>query len=291
MKNLDMELTSYLKEKKKIIDNYLEDELPPENKEPSTIHQSIRYTVLNGGKRIRPILTIMVAELLGEDYKKILPAAAGIEIIHNFSLVHDDLPCMDNDDFRRGKLTSHKVFGEAMAVLTGDALLVLGMDFICRNAQIDGITDNSVVSAIKNILQMLGTQKMLGGQVDDISWNNEKGNDSFIESIYSRKTSALICAALKTGALLLDASQEQIIALEKYGEKIGLAFQITDDLLDLQEDNKIDDKPTYPEIFGIEKSKKAAQQYCNEAKDSLSIFGKKANLFYELADFILDRKK
>ena len=291
MKKSDMQLNSYMKDKKKVIDIYLENKLPPENEDPQMIHKSIRYSVLNGGKRIRPILTLMVAELLGKDYKKVLPAAAGIELIHTFSLVHDDLPCMDNDDYRRGKLTSHKVFGEAMAVLTGDALLVMGMDFICSNAQEEGVSKESVVAALQNILEMLGTQKMLGGQVDDISWKNEKGNEGFIEKIYSRKTSALIRAALTIGALLVDASHEQITALENYGEKIGLAFQITDDLLDLQEDNKIDDKPTYPEIFGMEKSKKAVQQYCNEAKDSLSLFGEQASLFHELADFIINRKK
>jgi geranylgeranyl diphosphate synthase type II len=234
---------------------------------------------------------MMVADLLGKDFKNVLPAAAGIELIHTFSLVHDDLPCMDNDDYRRGQLTNHKVFGEAMAILTGDALLVLGLDFVCRNAQVEGVNRSAVLATLQNILEMLGTQKMLGGQVDDISWQNEEGNSNFIESIYIRKTSALICAALKTGALLLDANQEQIEALEKYGEKIGLAFQITDDLIDLQEDIKIDGKPTYPEIFGVKKSEKSAYKYCNEAKESLSLFGEKARLFYELADFVVKRKK
>lgn len=126
-------------------------ELPTDNQDPSIIHKSIRYSVLNGGKRVRPILTMMVAELLNGDYKKVLPAAAGIELIHTFSLVHDDLPCMDNDDYRRGKLTNHKVFGEAMAVLTGDALLVMGMDFICRNAQVEGIRKDSVLTVINNM--------------------------------------------------------------------------------------------------------------------------------------------
>ncbi len=286
-----MELSSYMKEKKRIIDRYLEEELPLENQNPSIVHRSIRYSVLNGGKRIRPILTMMVAELLGQDYKKVLPAAAGIELIHTFSLVHDDLPCMDDDDYRRGKLTNHKVFGEAMAILTGDALLVMGLDFICRNAQIEGVKKDSVVEVVQNILEMLGTQKMLGGQVDDISWHNQKNNADFIEDIYSRKTSALICASLKTGALLLKASKKQIEALETYGEKIGLAFQIIDDIIDLQEDKKIDDKPTYPVIFGVKKSEEVAHQYCNQAKESISLFGGKAQLFYELADFVVSRKK
>jgi geranylgeranyl diphosphate synthase, type II len=286
-----MELSSYMREKKRIIDRYLEEELPLENQNPSIVHRSIRYSVLNGGKRIRPMLTMMVAELLDQDYKKVLPAAAGIELIHTFSLVHDDLPSMDDDDYRRGKLTNHKVFGEAMAILTGDALLVMGLDFICRNAQIEGVEKDSVVEVVQNILKMLGTQKMLGGQVDDINWHNQKNNAEFIEDIYSRKTSALICASLKTGALLLKASKKQIAALETYGEKIGLAFQIIDDIIDLQEDKKIDDKPTYPVIFGVNKSEEVAHQYCNQAKESISLFGGKAYLFYELADFVVNRKK
>ncbi|MFW6149123.1 MAG: polyprenyl synthetase family protein [Atribacterota bacterium] len=286
-----MELSSYMKEKKRIIDRYLEEELPLENQNPSIVHRSIRYSVLNGGKRIRPMLTMMVAELLDQDYKKVLPAAAGIELIHTFSLVHDDLPSMDDDDYRRGKLTNHKVFGEAMAILTGDALLVMGLDFICRNAQIEGVKKDSVVEAVQNILKMLGTQKMLGGQVDDINWHNQKNSADFIEDIYSRKTSALICASLKTGALLLKASKKQIAALETYGEKIGLAFQIIDDIIDLQEDKKIDDKPTYPVIFGLNKSEEVAHQYCNQAKESISLFGEKAYLFSELADFVVNRKK
>jgi geranylgeranyl diphosphate synthase, type II len=280
-----------MREKKRIIDRYLEEELPLENQNPSIVHRSIRYSVLNGGKRIRPMLTMMVAELLDQDYKKVLPAAAGIELIHTFSLVHDDLPSMDDDDYRRGKLTNHKVFGEAMAILTGDALLVMGLDFICRNAQIEGVEKDSVVEVVQNILKMLGTQKMLGGQVDDINWHNQKNNAEFIEDIYSRKTSALICASLKTGALLLKASKKQIAALETYGEKIGLAFQIIDDIIDLQEDKKIDDKPTYPVIFGVNKSEEVAHQYCNQAKESISLFGGKAYLFYELADFVVNRKK
>jgi len=282
---------SYMQEKKKIIDQYLEEKLPLEKQNPSSIHRSIRYSVLNGGKRVRPILTMMTAELLGQPYQKVLPAAAGIELIHTFSLVHDDLPCMDNDDYRRGKLTSHKAFGEAMAILSGDALLVMGLDFICRNAEIEGVTRESVFAVLQNILEMLGTGRMLGGQVEDISWHHQKENPDYIEDIYLKKTSALICASLKTGALLFNASGEEIEALEKYGEKVGLAFQIADDLLDLQQDKKDDDKPTYPEIFGIEKSKEVAFQYCSQAKESISLFGNKAQLFYELADFMVNREK
>jgi len=286
-----MELSSYLQEKKIIIDKYLEENLPLENQSPSIIHRSIRYSVLNGGKRIRPILTLMTAELLGENYTMVLPAAAGIELIHTFSLIHDDLPSMDNDDYRRGKLTNHKVFGEAIAILTGDALLVMGLEFICKNAEIKGIKNNSIISAINYLLEMLGTKKMLGGQVEDISWNNQEDDDNFIENIYSKKTSALICASLKTGAILSNATKEQIDALQVYAEKLGLAFQITDDLLDLKEDKENNSKPTYPEIYGLEKAKKMVLLYSNQAKESISIFGEKARLFHDLADFIVNRKK
>ncbi|MFW6135051.1 MAG: polyprenyl synthetase family protein [Elusimicrobiota bacterium] len=286
-----MELGSYMQEKKKVIDQFLEEKLPSENQNPSLIHRSMRYSVLNGGKRIRPILTIMTAELLDQPSGKVLPAAAGIELIHTFSLIHDDLPCMDNDDYRRGKLTNHKVFGEAIAVLTGDALLVLGLDFISNNCRVRGVSKASVFEAIKYILEMLGSKKMLGGQVDDISWKHYKENPRYIEDIYRKKTSALICASLKTGALLSQANKEQIESLVNYGEKMGLAFQIIDDLLDLKQDDKEKDKPTYPGIFGIEKANKVAQEYTDQAKEYISLFGKKAKLFYELADFIINRQK
>lgn len=280
-----------MEEKKKIIDQYLDKNLPSENQNPTTIHRSIRYSVLNGGKRIRPILTLMSAELFGQSYQKVLPAAAGIELIHTFSLIHDDLPSMDNDDYRRGKLSNHKVFGEATAILTGDALLVMGLDFICKNSKIEGITKESVVRVLQNILEKLGTNKMLGGQVDDITWHFQKGNPGYIKEIYQKKTSALICAAINTGALLFNADEGKVEALESYGKNIGLAFQIIDDLLDLQQDKKVDEKPTYPTIFGIEESQKAAVKYSERAKKSIAIFGEKAQLFYELADFIIQRKQ
>lgn len=209
-----MKLIPYMQEKRKVIDHYLEAMLPPENQSPSMIHRSIRYSVFNGGKRIRPILTIMTAEMLGETWDKVLPAAAGIELIHTFSLIHDDLPCMDNDDYRRGKLTNHKVFGEAIATLTGDALLVLGLEFICRNSEVKEIKKESVLTVLRYILDMIGTKNMLGGQVDDISWHLQKEDPDYVREIYLKKTSALLCASLKTGALLCEANREQAKALE-----------------------------------------------------------------------------
>jgi geranylgeranyl diphosphate synthase type II len=286
-----MELITYLQEKKKIINQYLVEKLPLEQENPFLIHRSIRYSVLNGGKRLRPILTLMTAELFGKSYELVLSTAAGIELIHCFTLVHDDLPCMDDDDYRRGKLTNHKVFGEGMAVLTGDALLVMGLSFICQNAELEGVSKKSVILVLQKVLDMLGTKKMLGGQVEDINWQSQNQNPDKIKDIYLKKTSALICASLEAGALLSQASKEQISALNEFGENIGLAFQITDDLLDLQQDKKGYDKPTYPAIFGVDKSRDWVQQYCRLAKESMSIFGRKAELFCKLVDYVQHRKE
>jgi geranylgeranyl diphosphate synthase type II len=286
-----MELGAYIKEKKKIIDKYLEEKLPSEQDNPPLIHRSIRYSVLNGGKRLRPILTLMTAELLGKPFQLVLPTAAGIELIHCFSLVHDDLPCMDDDNYRRGKLTNHKVFGEGIAVLTGDALLVMGLDFICKNAEVKGISKESVLRVIEKMLVMLGTRKMLGGQVEDINWQFQKQNHNNIVDIYLKKTSALISASLVAGALLSQANEEEVSSLSQFGENIGLAFQITDDLLDLQQDKKDNEKPSYPAIFGIEKSKDEIKKYCNKAKENLLIFGNKAELFCRLVDYVQYRKE
>lgn len=286
-----MELSNYLKEKKNIVDEYLEAQLPSQKINPPIIHRSIRYSVLNGGKRLRPILTMMTAELLGKPYQLVLPAAAGIELIHCFSLVHDDLPCMDDDDYRRGQLTSHKVFGEGIAVLTGDALLVMGLDFICKNVEVEGVSKESVLQVIETVLDMLGTRKMLGGQVEDINWKLQGQNHNNIIDIYLKKTSALICASLEAGALLSHANKNELAALSKFGENMGLAFQITDDLLDLQQDKRDDEKPSYPAIFGVKKSKERVEQYCNQAKESMAIFGDRAGLFYKMVDYVQYRKE
>ncbi len=284
-----MELAAYLSEKKKIIDQYLDEKLPSEQEEPILLHRSIRYSVLNGGKRLRPILTLMAAELLGLHFEQVLPAAAGIELIHCFTLVHDDLPCLDDDDYRRGKLTSHKVFGEAMAVLTGDALLVMGMEFLIRNAEVKGIKKESVIRVLEKVLEILGTRELLGGQVNDINWQKEKQNNESIIDIYKKKTSALICAALETGGLLAQATEAQLSTLYQFGVKLGLAFQITDDLLDFEQDKKDYDRPNYPAVYGFKKAQNEVGRYCREAKDSISLFGEDARLFFALIDYVQHR--
>lgn len=286
-----MEFKNYLEDKKNIIDKALDEFLPPENKSPSIIHQAMRYSVFSGGKRIRPILTLITAELLDQEIEKVISAACGIELIHTFSLIHDDLPCIDNDDFRRGKPSNHKVFGEAIALLAGDALLVSGFELIVKNSGVKGIKKQSIINLIKEISFYIGTDNMLGGQVEDINPGNKNINKEDLYNLYMKKTAALICVSIRAGAILSNANQRQLKALTRYGENIGLAFQIVDDMLDIMQDQRDMKKPTYPNQYGIKESKNEADRLIKEAKDSLKIFNNKAETLKNLADYIISRER
>ena len=286
-----MNFKKYLENKKNIIDKYLDEYLPQEEKSPSIIHKAIRYSVFGGGKRIRPILTLATAELFGRDAESVLKAACGIELIHTFSLIHDDLPCIDNDDFRRGRPSNHKVFGEAIALLAGDALLVSGFDLIIRNSEVKEIKKQSILKLIKETSFYIGTENMLGGQVEDITAKNEDITEADLVNLYMKKTAALICLSIRAGAILSGAKQRQLKALTKYGENIGLAFQIIDDMLDIMQDQRDVGKPTYANKFGIKESKSECERLIKEAKDSLKIFNQKAETLKSLADYLLMRKR
>lgn len=287
-----MNFKNYLEDKKNIIDKALDEFLPPENKSPSIIHQAMRYSVFSGGKRIRPILTLITAELLDQEIEKVISAACGIELIHTFSLIHDDLPCIDNDDFRRGKPSNHKVFGEAIALLAGDALLVSGFELIAKNSGVKGIKKQSIINLIKEISFYIGTANMLGGQVEDINPGNKNIKKEDLYNLYMKKTAALICVSIRAGAILSNANQRQLKALTRYGENIGLAFQIVDDMLDIMQDQRVmKKKPTYPNQYGIKESKNEADRLIKEAKDSLKIFNNKAETLKNLADYIISREK
>lgn len=286
-----MNFKNYLEDKKNIIDKALDEFLPPENKSPFIIHQAMRYSVFSGGKRIRPILTLITAELLDQEIEKVISAACGIELIHTFSLIHDDLPCIDNDDFRRGKPSNHKVFGEAIALLAGDALLVSGFELIAKNSEVKGIKKQSIINLIKEISFYIGTANMLGGQVEDINPGNKNIKKEDLYNLYMKKTAALICVSIRAGAILSNANQRQLKALTKYGENIGLAFQIVDDMLDIMQDERVMKKPTYPNQYGIKESKNEADRLIKEAKDSLKIFNNKAETLKNLADYILLRER
>ncbi len=286
-----MNFKKYLEGNKNIIEMALDDYLPSEEKPPSIIHKAMRYSVFGGGKRIRPILTLATAELFERDAESVIKAACGIELIHTFSLIHDDLPCIDNDDFRRGKPSNHKVFGEAIALLAGDALLVYGFDLIIKNSELKGIKKQSILKLIKETSFYIGTENMLGGQVEDITLKSENITKEGLNNLYMKKTAALICLSIRAGAILSDANQRQLKALTKYGENIGLAFQIVDDMLDIMQDQRNMGKPTYANKYGIKESKSESERLIKVAKDSLKIFGKKAETLRSLADYLLTRRK
>jgi len=286
-----MNFKKYLENKKNIIDKALDEYLPPEENPPSIINKAMRYSVFGGGKRIRPILTLATAELFGRDTESVIKAACGIELIHTFSLIHDDLPCIDNDDFRRGKPSNHKVFGEAIALLAGDALLVSGFDLIIENSEVKEIKKQSILKMIKETSFYIGIENMLGGQVEDISLKNEDITKADLINLYMKKTAALICLSIRAGAILSGANQRQLKALTKYGENIGLAFQIVDDMLDIMQDQRDMGKPNYANKFGMKESKSESERLVNEAKDSLKIFNHKAETLRNIADYLLTRKK
>ena len=286
-----MTIEKYLKDRKNIIDKALDEYLLSEEKPPSIIHKAIRYSVFSGGKRIRPILTLATAELFGKDDESVMKAACGIELIHTFSLIHDDLPCMDNDDFRRGKPSNHKVFGEGIALLAGDALLVSGFDLIIRNSEVKEIKKQSILKLLKETSFYIGTENMVGGQVEDISLKNENIKKEDLYNLYMKKTAALICLSIRAGAILSGAHQRQLKALTKYGENIGLAFQIIDDMLDIMQDQRDMKKPNYANKFGMKESKSESERLIKEAKDSLKTFNNKAETLRNLADYLLIRKK
>ncbi|MEW6557974.1 MAG: polyprenyl synthetase family protein [Elusimicrobiota bacterium] len=285
-----MDLQDYLKKKKLVIDNALKKYFLQNVGEPSIMNTAMRYSIFAGGKRLRPILCLVACEICEGDIKDVIPTACGIEMIHTYSLIHDDLPAMDNDDYRRGKLTSHKKFGEAIAILAGDGLLTKAFEII--NPKV-----------VKEIAIAAGTKGMVGGQVIDTQmangrWQMADGKQK-INYIHKHKTAKMIEVSLKAGAILANVSSVKIKALANYGRKIGLAFQIVDDILDIIGDKKKlgktgsdlkNKKLTYLSVYGLKKSKTEAQKLVKSAKNDLKIFGKKAEPLKAIADYIIQRE-
>jgi len=273
------------------VDEFLSQLLPPESVSPVSVHKAMRYSVFAGGKRLRPMLAIAAYELCGGTGDRIYPAACALEMMHTFSLIHDDLPCMDDDDFRRGKPTSHKVFGEAIAVLAGDALCIHAYEILGR------YHDTPVVEEIS---RALGTAGMIGGQVADIESEGQKEVDeAMLRFIHTHKTEALITTSLRTGAIIARADTVSLERITEYGQCIGLAFQIVDDILDITSTTEQlgkdagsdleNMKATYPRLFGLDASKLEARRLIDKAKEILKPFGAKGALLTELADFIVER--
>jgi len=295
-----LDLKKFLNDRKKLIDETLEKIIPPENTFPPNIHKAIRYSLLGGGKRIRPILTLSAHELVGGDYKSILPFACGIELIHTYSLIHDDLPAMDNSDLRRGKPSTHKVFGEAIAILAGDALLTLAFQIMTDLNLFNDYKPITILKAVHIIAKAAGLEGMIGGQTVDIETQGDTFDLPLLEYIHTHKTGALILGAIKAGAILGDAGEEELAALTKYGETVGLTFQIIDDILDIEGTKKalaistgldmVQDKATYPRLLGLEAARKRAKELTEQAERALDIFNhQKAEPLKQIARYICER--
>lgn len=290
-------IKTILKTKAEEVESQLEKLMDLKDREiAASLSQAMQYTLFSRGKRIRPVLTLMTAELLGGDYNAALQSGSALEMIHTYSLIHDDLPAMDDDDLRRGKKTNHLVFGEAEAILAGDALLTYAFEVL---SEVD-IEAEKKVKIINLAAKNAGFQGMVGGQVLDIESEHRELSLEKMQQVHKGKTGALIKASVLAGVFCSVYSEEEKAALEKYAEKIGVLFQIVDDLLDVTGDTKKMgknvgrdqelDKSTYPKILGIKGAKKAAEDYAEEAKSSLNIFGDQAENLKELVDYILTRQ-
>jgi geranylgeranyl diphosphate synthase type II len=286
-----------LREYQRLVDAELDRLVPLETAAPETIHRAMRYSLFAGGKRIRPILCLEAARAAGCDSDGVVSAACSLELIHTYSLIHDDLPSLDNDDYRRGKLTNHKVFGDAMAILAGDALLTLAFQVL---AQLDTLPERKA-ALVAELATAAGTVGgMIGGQVADLEGEGKSPEAGLLETIHRAKTGALLRASLRMGAIFAGATETQYEALSCYGEHIGLAFQIVDDILDIEESSEslgktagkdaAQHKITFPAVYGLQASRAMAEQECARAHQVLEPFGVHAAGLHELADLIVHRK-
>ncbi len=296
------DIKKYLEEKRQLVDGYLEAHLPPVGTSPAVLHESIRYSLLAGGKRIRPILTIAAAEAIGPPPAALPPVACAFEFIHTYSLIHDDLPAMDNDDFRRGKPTNHKVYGEGMAILAGDGLQTMAFEWCSRADLVIDLDPRIQVQIIAELASGSGNEGMVGGQVLDIQAENQQEVSlEALQNIHAHKTGKLIRAAVRVGALLSGANMTQFDLLTSYAEDIGLAFQIADDVLnvtgtreELGKDANTDverGKQTYPSLYGLEGARKLAQECADRAIGRLESFDDKADPLRGIAQYIVSRRK
>jgi geranylgeranyl diphosphate synthase type II len=293
-----MDIKTYMKEARVVTDARLKELLPAETAYPEVIHQAMAYSVFAGGKRFRPMLALAACETVSGQWKPALDAACAMECIHTYSLIHDDLPGMDNDDYRRGKLTNHKVFGEGMAILAGDALLTYAFEILSGMANEKNAYQ--VLQIIQEVSRASGTAGMIGGQVVDIISEQTEPTEELLHYIHNNKTGALIVASVRMGAILGGADETQLKALTEYAHQLGLAFQITDDILDVVGDeSKIgkpvgsdekNEKATFPSLFGLDQSRVMAKAAVDAAVAALEPFGDKADMLVQLAEYLLSRE-
>jgi geranylgeranyl diphosphate synthase type II len=292
-----MNLKSYLVDRQKRIDHALDRFLPKESTRPATIHRAMRYSLFAGGKRLRPILTLAAAEACGGKMEQAMPLACAIECIHTYSLVHDDLPSMDNDDFRRGRPTCHKVFGDGIAVLAGDALLTVAFEMV-SHAKPGRRYD--MATLLREVAVAAGSRKLIAGQVADLEAEGKATTRDDLRFIHENKTAAILTASVCLGAMSANAATRELSAATKFGRALGLAFQVIDDILDVTQTSEklgksagkdiVAKKATYPSIIGLEESRAEARRLTRRAHQVLDIFGTRSSRLRELADYLLERE-
>ncbi len=295
------DLPSYLSKKGAVVEKALDSCFPESEGPESVVIEAMKYSLFAGGKRLRPILCIAGAATVGGTERDVLPVACALELIHTYSLIHDDLPLMDDDDLRRGKAANHKVFGEAVALLAGDGLLTEAFNLMAGDELAGRVPPRLILKVIRLISSAAGIAGMVGGQVVDVQWEGKPADLSVVEYIHTHKTGALITAALASGAILGGGGERQVQAVTSYGAKIGLAFQISDDILDIEGDSKTmgkeagadaqKGKATYPAVVGLTKAKEIQSKLVERAIESLGLFDQAADPLRGIARYIIERKK
>ena len=294
-----MNLQRYLEERSQLVDRALARLLPQNGTLPRTLDKAMRYSLFSGGKRVRPILALASGEAVGATMARVMPFACALEMIHSYSLIHDDLPAMDDDDLRRGKPTNHVVFGEGMAILAGDGLLTEAFRVMAEGSLRPGVDRPAALRAIREVAAGAGAIGMVGGQVADLEAEGKKPTRTLVEYIHARKTAALLRAAVRVGALVGEASPGQFACLDRYGAAIGLAFQVADDILDVEggtaktgkregRDAKLQ-KATYPAAVGIAKARQRARELLDAALAALKPFDQSAEPLRQIARFVVER--
>src|SRR5713226_505619 len=292
-----MKLSSFFEEDRKAVESALDRLLPPESAPPSSIHRAVRYSVFAGGKRLRPVLCLEAARIFDAEITPALHPACAMEFIHTYSLIHDDLPALDNDDLRRGKPTCHKKFGEAIAILAGDALLTLAFETIAATPA----PAERRAAILTEIAAAAGTVNgMVGGQVADIEAEGKPIDPQMLEYIHRSKTAALMRASITAGALCAGAASEDVARLRRFGETIGWAFQVTDDILDVEESSAAlgktagkdlaQKKATYPAVYGLERSHQIANDLATKAIAELAPYAERSARLREIAEFLVLRR-
>ncbi len=298
VKILSFDLEKFLSTRTETVNRALDAFLPPEKAKPATIHKAMRYSIFAGGKRMRPALCLAAAAACGGSEKDALPLACAVECIHTYSLIHDDLPAMDNDDFRRGKPTNHKVFGEGVAVLAGDALLTQAFEIAAQCKKLPRYPHDQI---ILEIAKVSGSLQLIAGQVADLEAEGKKISEAELKFIHERKTSALLCCSVRLGGMSANCPPAQLAALTDFGYNVGLAFQVIDDILDVTQTSEqlgktagkdvAVQKATYPSIVGLEKSREIAEKLTGKAFAALKVFKGRAVALEALAEFLLKRDK